>query len=180
MFSFISWRSFRLFLFSGYYQYSGNEHGWTSIFGVAIESFGHIPRSCMAGYMVDLFIYFKSFTDLCILFILIFLFWELFCSFMSLQSHWQWMKLPFVTHSLQHVSCLFDLGHSGVRWGFREVFICISQIAKDAEYYEIFLNHVYFSFWDPLPIFQMGLLKIIILCFLSSLSILDIDPLSET
>ena len=73
---------------------------------------------------------------------------------------------------------------TGVRWYLKVVLICISLIAKEVEHdlkclLAIRSSSVENSLFSSVPQFLIGLIRILVSSFLSSLCILDISPLSD-
>jgi hypothetical protein len=73
---------------------------------------------------------------------------------------------------------------TGVRWNLRVVLICISLMTKDVEHFfrcfsTLQLSSVENSLFSSVPYFLIGLFGSLESNFLSSLYILDINPLSD-
>jgi hypothetical protein len=105
----------------------------------------------------------------------------------SLQSHQHWRSVPLSPHPHQHLLSheFFILAIvTGVRWNLRVVLICISLMIKDDEhFFRCFSAIQYFSdensLFSSVPHFLIWLFDFLESTFLSSLSILNISPLSD-
>ena len=105
----------------------------------------------------------------------------------SLQSHQQWRSVPLSPHPRQHLlspEFLILANLTVVRWNLRVVLICISMMIKDVEHFfrcfsAIRYSSVENSLFSSVPHFLMGLFEFLESIFLSSLYILDINPLSD-
>ena len=105
----------------------------------------------------------------------------------SLHSHQQWMSVPLTAHPLQHRLSLVFLTLAiltGVRWYLKVVLICISLIAKEVVHdlkclLAIQSSSVVNSLFSSVPHFLIGLIRVLVSSFLSSLYILEIRPLSD-
>ena len=104
----------------------------------------------------------------------------------SVHSHQQWMSVPLTPHPLQHRLSLVFLtlaNLTGVKWYLIVVLICISLIAKDVEHDLKCLlaiqSSVENSLFRSVPHFLIGLIRVLVSSFLSSLYILEIRPLSD-
>ena len=97
------------------------------------------------------------------------------------------MRVPLTPHPLQHRLSMvfFSLAIlTGVSWYLKVVLICISLIAKEVEHVlkcllVIRSSSVVNSLFSSLPHFLIGLIRILLSSFLSSLYILEIRPLSD-
>jgi hypothetical protein len=104
----------------------------------------------------------------------------------SLQSHQQWRSVPLSPHPRQHLlspQFLILAILTGVRWNLRVVLIYISLTIKDVEHFfrrfsAIQYSSVENSLFISLPHFLIGVSGFLETNFLSSLYILDINPLS--
>ena len=101
-------------------------------------SFGYITKSCIIGSWGRLFPNFlrNRYTDI-----------QRGCT--SLHSHQQCRSVPFSPQPLQHkLSSVFLILAilTGVRWNLRVVFICISLMTKDVEYFLKCLSAILDSF----------------------------------
>jgi hypothetical protein len=139
-------------------------------------SSGHMPRSGIATYSSSITSNFPrnhhiDFQSVCT----------------SLQSHQQWRSVPLSSHPHQHLlspEFLFLAILIGVRWNLRVVLICIFLMIKDVEHFfrcfsSIWYSSVENSLFSSVPHFLMGLFEFLESIFLSSLYILDINPLSD-
>jgi hypothetical protein len=105
----------------------------------------------------------------------------------SLQSHQQWRIVHFSPHPCQHLlspEFLIFAILTGVRWNLRVVLICISLMINDAEHFFRCFSAIRYSsgensLFSSVPHFLMGLFDFLESTFLSSLYILDINPLSD-
>ena len=105
----------------------------------------------------------------------------------SLHSHQQWMSVFLIPHPLQHRLSLVFLTLAiltGVKLYLKVVLICISLIAKEVEHdlkclLAIQSSYVVNSLFSSLPHFLIGLFRILMSSFLSSLYIMAIRPLSD-
>ena len=97
------------------------------------------------------------------------------------------MSVPLTPHPLQHkLSLVFSILAilTGVRWYLKVVLIFMSLIAKEVEHVLKYLlaiwnSSVENSLFVQNPIFLIGLFRILMSSFLSSLYILEISPLSD-
>ena len=97
------------------------------------------------------------------------------------------MSVPLIPHPLQHRLSLVFLTLAiltGVRWYLKVVLICISLIAKEVEHdlkclLAIRSSSVVNSLLSSVPHFLIGLIRVLVPSFLSSLYILEIRPLSD-
>jgi hypothetical protein len=104
----------------------------------------------------------------------------------SLHSHQQCMRAPFSLHPCQH---LLFVVLTGVRWNLGVVLVCIFFMARDDEHYFMcFFFYYYLAMWGSsfekvlftsFAHFFIGSLISLEFCFLSSLYILVISPLSD-
>ena len=105
----------------------------------------------------------------------------------SLHSHQQWMSVSLTPHSPQHGLSVVFLSLAiltGVRWYLKVVLICISLIPKEVEHVlkcllAIRSSSVVNSLFRSVPHFLIGLIRVLVSSFLSSLYILEIPPLSD-
>ena len=97
------------------------------------------------------------------------------------------MSVLLTSHPLQHrlslVSVILAI-LTGVRWYLKGVLICISLISKDVEHdlkclLAIQSSSVDNSLFSSVPHFLIGLIRVLVSSFLSSLYILEIRPLSD-
>jgi hypothetical protein len=104
----------------------------------------------------------------------------------SLQSHQQRRSVPLSPHPCQHLlppEFLILAILTGMRWDLRVVLICISLMIKDVEHFfrgfsARWYSSVENSFFSSVPHFLMGLFDFLESSFLSSMYILEINPLS--
>ena len=97
------------------------------------------------------------------------------------------MSAPLTPHPLQQrLSLVFSILAilTGVRWYLKVVLICIYLIAKEVEHdlkclLAIRSLSVMNSLFSSVPHFLIGLIKVLVSSFLSSLYILEIRPLSD-
>ena len=97
------------------------------------------------------------------------------------------MSVPLTPHPLQHRLSLVFLTLAiltGVRWYLKVVLICISLITKEVEHdlkclLAIQSLSVVNSLFSSVPHFFIGLIRVLVSSFLSSLYILEIRPLSD-
>ena len=97
------------------------------------------------------------------------------------------MSVPLTPHPLQHRLSLVFLSLAiltDVRWYLKVVLICISLIAKEVEHdlkclLAIRSSSVVNSLFRSVPHFLIGLIRVLMSSFLSSLYILEIRPLSD-
>ena len=104
----------------------------------------------------------------------------------SLHSHQQCIRVPFSLQHLQHffVASFMMAVLTGVKWLLTVILICITMIASDAESILIFLwSLCMFSLekylFKSFAYFLIGFLVFLEWSHVSSLSILEIKPLSE-
>jgi hypothetical protein len=105
----------------------------------------------------------------------------------SLQSHQKWRSIPLYPHSHQHVlspEILILAILIYVRLNLRAILIYISLMTKDFEhFFKCFLaiqdSSVVKSLFSSIPHFLIVLFGFLEVCFLSSLYILVISPLSD-
>ena len=97
------------------------------------------------------------------------------------------MSVPLTPHPLQHrLSLVFLILAilTGVRWYLKVVLICISLIAKEVEHdlkclFDIRSSSVENSLFSSVPHFLIGLIRVLVSSFLSSVYIFEISPLSD-
>ena len=139
-------------------------------------SFGYIPRSGNAGsYNCSIFNFLRKlqivFYNGCI----------------DLQSHQQWgIIVPFSSYFHQQLSFVFLIIAIliGVRWYLIKVLICISLMISDVEHLFVYLLVICMSssekcLFRSFAHFLIGLFNFLPLSCMSSLYILDINPLSD-
>jgi len=105
----------------------------------------------------------------------------------SLQSHQQWRSVPVSPHPCQHLlspEFLILAILNGVRWNLRVILIYMFLMTKDVEHFfrcfsAIQVSSVEKSLFSSVPHFLIGLFGSLESNFLSSLYILDINPLSD-
>ena len=140
------------------------------------ESFGYMPRRCIAGSSWSVMSSFlrNHQTD-----------FQIGCTILHL--HQQWRSVPLSPHPPQHLlspEFLTLAILTGVRWNLRVVLICISLMTNDVEHFLRCLSAIRISsgensLFRSVPHFSIGLFGSLGSNFLSSLYILDISPLSD-